>query len=317
MSEDLTERLLLRTRELAAAPPTPAARTAPLKLAGLAAGGAAMVTAGAVAAGAYMAAGDPTQYAAASFSGQPGGTQWEETVQSEETGQPEQMVQSVETAQSGDRAQRDGQPAGGTSADSFVAALRSRGWACPDLASMGFHVASATSRTYGGQPAVELRLSNGRHTATVLEQHTTAGGAGQQGAAPDTAIPVNPLTGHAASEDGFVALDGSRVAGSGAGNGRLWVKTSAPWSAIYQTASSTFTYVSDLPANVADDALAVLSAAERAWASSGGNQAGVSAAADAGSSAGITGREQMTERLQRGLRKIALQLDNMTGRSDR
>jgi hypothetical protein len=264
-----------------------------------------MVTAGAVAAGAYMAAGDPPQYAAASFSGQPGGTQPEETVQSEKTAQP------------GGRAQPDGQPAGGTSADSLVAALRSSGWACPDLASMGFHVASATSRTYGGQPAVELRLSDGRHTATVLEQHTTAGGDAQQGAAPDTPTPVNPLTGHAASEDGFVAVDGSLVAGSGAGNGRLWVKTSAPWSAIYQTAGSTFTYVSDLPANVADDALAVLSAAERAWAGSGGNQAGISASADARSSAGSAGSEQVTERLQRGLRRIALQLETMTGGSDR
>lgn len=242
-----------------------------------------MVTAGAVAAGAYLAAGDAPRYAAASLSGQAG------------SGQP-----------------------GGTSAESAVAALRSRGWACPDLASMGFHVASATTRTYAGQPAVELRLSNGRHTATVLEQHTTAGGdAGQQGAAPDSAVPVNPLTGHAASEDGFVALDGSLVAGAGAGNGRLWVKPSAPWSAIYQTARSTFTYVSDLPANVADDALAVLSAAEGAWARSGGNQAGVSAAADSRSSAGSAGSEQVTERLQRGLRKIALELDNMTGRSDR
>jgi hypothetical protein len=128
---------------------------------------------------------------------------------------------------------------------------------------------------------------------------------------------VNPLTGHAASEDGFVALDGSLTAGSGAGNDRLWVKTSAPWSAIYQTARSTFTYVSDLPANVADDALALLSAAERDWAArSGNNQAGVSAAADAPGSADSAGSEQVTERLQRGFRKMALQLDSMTRRSD-
>ncbi|MDQ4047743.1 MAG: hypothetical protein M3127_10320, partial [Actinomycetota bacterium] len=64
MSDDLTERLLLRTRELAAAPPAPAARTSQLRLAGLAAGGAVMVTAGAVAAGAYLAAGDAPRYAA-------------------------------------------------------------------------------------------------------------------------------------------------------------------------------------------------------------------------------------------------------------
>src|SRR5687768_10134203 len=201
VSDDLTERLLLRTRELAAAPPARASRTAPFKLAGLAAGGAAMVTAGAVAAGAYMAAGDPPQYAAASFSGESRDTlQSGDSAKAGETGQAALPLKATGGAPAGDAA-------GGTPTDALVASLRSRGWACPDLGSMGFHVVSATSKTYAGQAAVELRLSDGRHTATVLEQHTTAGGnAGLQGTAPDTA-PVNPLTGHAATEDGFVAVD--------------------------------------------------------------------------------------------------------------
>ncbi|MFJ5693447.1 hypothetical protein ACIP9X_06295 [Arthrobacter sp. NPDC093125] len=320
VSDDLTERLLLRTRELAAAPPAPASRTAPFKLAGLAAGGAAMVTAGAVAAGAYMAAGDPPQYAAASFSGESRDTlQSGDSAKAGETGQAGLPLKATGGAPAADAA-------GGTPTDALVASLRSRGWACPDLGSMGFHVVSAASKTYAGQAAVELRLSDGTHTATVLEQHTAAGGnAGLQGTAPDTA-PVNPLTGHAATEDGFVAVDEPIVAGSGTGDGRLWVKASPPWSAIYQTARSTFTYVSDLPANVADDALAVLSAADGAWSRSGGNhvrgedgvlEPGVSAAADFRPSAGSAGSEEVTERLQRGLRKMALQLDYMTGHSDR
>lgn len=321
VSDDLTERLLLRTRELAAAPSAPAARTAPFKLAGLAAGGAAMVTAGAVAAGAYMAAGDPPQYAAASFSGESRDTlQSGDSSKAGETGQAALPLKATGGATAGDAA-------GGTPTDALVASLRSRGWACPDLGSMGFHLVSAASKTYAGQAAVELRLSDGRHTATVLEQHTAAGdNAGLQGTAPETAVPVNPLTGHAATEDGFAAVDGPAVAGSGAGNGRLWVKASPPWSAIYQTARSTFTYVSDLPANVADDALAVLSAAGGAWGRSGGNhvrvedgvlEPGVSAAADSRTSASSAGSEEVTERLQRGLRKLALQLDYMTGHSDR
>ncbi len=321
VSDDLTERLLLRTRELAAAPPARAPRAAPFKLAGLAAGGAAMVTAGAVAAGAYMAAGDPPQYAAASFSGESRDrVQSGDSAKAGETGQAALPLEATGGAPAGNAA-------GGTPADSHVASLRSRGWACPDLASMGFHVVSATSKTYAGRATVELRLSDGRHTATVLEQHTTAAGdAGLQGTASDTGGPVNPLTGHAASEDGFVAVEEPPVPDSGAGNARLWVKASAPWSAIYQTGRSTFTYVSDLPANVADDALAVLSAADGAWSRGGGNhvpvedgawEPGVSAAADPGSSAGNPGSEEVTERLQRGLRKIALQLDHMTGHSDR
>jgi hypothetical protein len=316
VSDDLTERLLLRTRELAAAPPAPASRTAPIKLAGLAAGGAAMVTAGAVAAGAYMAAGDPPHYAVASFSGESRDTlQSGDSSKAGETGQAALPLKAT-----------GGATAGGTPTDSLVASLRSRGWACPDLGSMGFHVVSAASKIYAGRAAVELRLSDGRHTATVLEQHTAAGGnAGLQGTAPDTA-PVNPLTGHAATEDGFVAVDERAVVGPGAGNGRFWVKASPQWSAIYQTARSTFTYVSDLPANVADDALAVLSAAGGAGSRSGGNhvlvedgilEPGVSAGADSRTSASSAGSEEVTERLQRGLRKLALQLDYMTGHSDR
>jgi len=44
---------------------------------------------------------------------------------------------------------------------------------------------------------------------------------------------------------------------------------------------------------------------------------GVSAGADSRTSASSAGSEEVTERLQRGLRKLALQLDYMTGHSDR
>ena len=71
-SDELTARLLLRTRELAMAPAAPAPQPRPFRLAGLAAGGVAMAAAGAVIAGAYISAGEPRQYAAAAFSGQAG-----------------------------------------------------------------------------------------------------------------------------------------------------------------------------------------------------------------------------------------------------
>jgi hypothetical protein len=99
-----------------------------------------------------------------------------------------------------------------------------------------------------------------------------------------------------------------------AGAGRLWIKATAPWSAIYQAGKSTFTYVSDLPAHAADDAVAALAAAGRP-VSQVGLDHGV--AADSGPETRGSGDEladeSVVERLERGLRRLALHLDKMTG----
>jgi hypothetical protein len=251
-SDELTARLLLHTQQLAMAP-APVYRPSRMRLVGLA-GGVAVVAAGAVAAGAYTMAGEPRQYAAgtASLYGQSGHSP-------------------------------------GT--DSRLAALRSSGWTCPELRAMGFHLVSASTTVLAGQPTVELRLTDGQHTARILEQH--------QGA-PAALWPVNPLTGHPAGSDGYVAAD---LPGTTAG-GQVWVKAGQPWSAIYQTSRSTFTYVSDLPAS-ADDAVAMLAGA------GGAASPGLAAGTDAASgSAGAQGPAQETavDRVERGLRKIARQL---------
>ncbi len=251
-SEELTARLLLRTQQLAMAP-APVTRPSRMRLAGLA-GGVAVVAAGAVAAGAYAAAGEPRQYAAgaASLYGQSGHSP-------------------------------------GT--DSRLAALRSSGWTCPELRAMGFRLVSASTTVLAGQPTVELRLTDGQHTARILEQH--------QGSLADP-WPVNPLTGHPAGIDGYVPVDMP-----GAADGRVWVKAGSPWSAIYQTSGSTFTYVSDLPAAAADDAVAMLAGP--------GNMAGPGLAAGADAAGGAAATEgpvpeTAVERVERGLRKMARQL---------
>ena len=296
-SDELTARLLLRTRELAMAPAAPAPQPRPFRLAGLAAGGLAVAAAGAVIAGAYISAGEPRQYAAAAFSGQ--------------AGPSADAAGSGGTAAGGSPGAVSADPA----ADSTVAALRSHGWACPDLQAMGFHIVSATSKVYAGRPAVELRLSDGKHTATVLEQHS-APAAGSPEAPATPAEPVNPLTGHSAGRDGFVAVNAAGTAGTG----RLWIKAAAPWSAIYQTGRSTFTYVSDLPANAADDAVGALAVAggaagQGAAGQGGADQVGLDYGAGAASRPDTprSGDESVAERLERGLRKLALHLDKMTG----
>lgn len=142
---------------------------------------------------------------------------------------------------------------GSTLASGKVRELRSQGWICPDLSGAGFHLVSAKGNVVAGEPAMELRLSDGKNYATIIEQHSSPAGA-SPGMPTAVREPVNALTGHAASEDGFAQvtkLDGSKA-------GSLWVSSGTPQRAIYQVNGITFTYVSDLSQHHTDAALAAL-----------------------------------------------------------
>ena len=230
-SQDLTARLLQQTHVLAMAPCEPARdpyRTA--KVIALAAGGTA-AAAGVLAVSAFALAGDPLPMAADSAAAG--------------------FVQQPTQVPADGRELSAGQLAG----------LRSDGWVCPGLESIGFHVLSAKATTLDGRPVVEMELSDGQYHATVLEEH---------GGATPTA-------------DGSVSI-----------------RSSAPWTAVFQGSGRTLTYVSDLPADRADDALPVLQR--------------LSKLADSGVSAGLTpepgaavggpGAEPLGERLQRGMEKL-------------
>ena len=289
-SDDLTARLLLQTQQLAMAPAAAAPPPGALRLAGLA-GGVAVMAAGAVAAGAYLSAGEPPQYAAAAGSASVSGASGH-TGPGDGPGLDDLPVSGAA-----------GNGSAASEAESRLATLRSHGWACPDLKAMGFRIVSATATERGGQRAVELRLSDGRHMATILEQRSAAvPAAGQDPAASPTApdSPVNPLTGHPARLDGFVPV----AADGGDAGGRLWIKTAAPWSAIYQASGTTFTYVSDLPADAADDAVAALAAAGLA------THAGIVATARPEAGWDNPGAESILDRMGRGLRKMARQFPN-------
>lgn len=153
-------------------------------------------------------------------------------------------------------------PAGTLSAGQ-LAAFRSQGWTCPELHALGFHLMWARAGVIAGDEVLELRLTDGQHFATVLEQHAAAGGPGAAPAAPASpgaeVSPINVLTGHAAVADGFTrAEEGTPSAAPKTGNGALWVNPAPPYRAIYQTSAATYTYVSDLPAEQADDGVAAL-----------------------------------------------------------
>ena len=195
-SDDLTARLLARTQQLAAnQEPAPSQRLA-VKVLALTAGGTA-AAAGILAVSAFALAGDSLPVAQSAMNGN--------------------LVQHTAQLPADGRVLNVPQ----------LAALRSEGWVCPELESLGFHIDSANAVLLNGRPAVEMHLSDGRHYATIVEQHPT---------------------------------DANQISGQGAGHGtrKMLVSNLAPWMATVETPAAIFTVESDLPAEQADDAVPVL-----------------------------------------------------------
>lgn len=247
-SDDLTARLLARTQELAAMPPAdshpPASSRSAVRVLALAAGGS-MAAAGVLAAGAFAAAGDPL----------PGDATGHQAAPSH--------VSS--------RTHADGRQLTGEQ----LTQLRSEGWACPELGAMGFRLESARATVLNGQPAVELRLTDGTHHATVTEQR----------------IVPQAIAGQAtAGQEGA----GQEITSQDSGPLRVW--RSSPWSATYRTPGHTFLYESDLPAEEADDALPILQRL--------GTQTEEGVAAGIAAASPEAAEEPISTRLQRGVSRI-------------
>ncbi|RAX44942.1 anti-sigma factor [Arthrobacter sp. AQ5-06] len=237
-SEDLTARLLARTQLLAAAAePAPSSYRAARVLA-FAAGGTA-AAAGILAVSAFALAGDSLPVAQTAINGS--------------------LVQH--TAQL---------PADGRELSApQLLALRSEGWVCPELESLGFHVRSANAITLNGRPAVEMHLSDGRHYATIVEQH-----------------PAD--------------AERSSAQNNGENERKLLVSNLVPWTATVETTGGIFTVESDLPAEQADDAVPVLK--RLSVLAVEGINAGLSTALDASPVTAADGSP--AARLERGIRKL-------------
>ncbi|XAS66288.1 anti-sigma factor [Micrococcaceae bacterium Sec5.7] len=280
-SQDLTARLLARTQQLAMAQEQPmVAGLHPARMLVFTAGGAA-VAAGMVAVAAFAMAGEPVPVVA-----------------------PFASLAVLQQSTQGTAVSRN---LTGTQ----LTGLRTEGWACPELQAMGFHVISAQGTVVSGRPALKMRLSDGAHYATVLEQHLATRTPDNRSVADETAAsegspvsPINVLTGHPAVDDGFVAAPAAAGAlqdAPTADDGSLWIRTAAPWAAIYRASGTTFTYVSDLPPEQADDAVAVL---VHAGATAGEGLFAASQSSAAGPQPVPPGNDSISERLQRGLRRI-------------
>ncbi|KQN95139.1 hypothetical protein ASE96_02840 [Arthrobacter sp. Leaf69] len=170
-----------------------------------------------------------------------------------------------------------------------LSTLRSEGWTCPELRELGYHLVWARGGVLAGVNIVELRLTDGRHFAIILEQH---GSRPARSATPGDVshsspqAPVNVLTGRSAASDGFT----TETVPAG---GVLWVNHASPFAAIYESGDATFTYVSDQAAEQADDGLAALVRAGT-----------LSPGAAGGDGAGTGAGHNVTARLERGLGRI-------------
>ncbi|MGR0159410.1 hypothetical protein [Paenarthrobacter nitroguajacolicus] len=209
-SQDLAARLIQHTERLAnepvptyATPRYPRRRLGSLRVAGIVTGTLA-VSAGALAVSAYVIAGDqePEFLAGAGDVGALAGP-W--------TGSPAEAMVGP--------AFRAGSTVSLSPAQ--LETLRKDGWACPELAVMGFHVVSAQATTHNGNPAVEIRLESNGHYATIVEEHLPSG----------------------RSEPGRST------------SAQLSVTQGTPWKAVYTMPSAVISYASDLPAETADDAV--------------------------------------------------------------
>ena len=319
-SDDLTARLLARTAELArneppAAPPAAARDFRPsLRAAALFAGIVAAATA-LLGGSAYLMGGDRAPTA----SGAPAPVFLQRGLAA---GGSSAAIEAGAGAPTGWSltGEPDFTPAGALTGAQLTA-LRSEGWTCPELRDLGYHLVWARAGVLAGGNILELRLTDGRNFVTVLEQHSgeplraarhsgVPGQSGSPGGGPQAVppAPVNVLTGRPATSDGFTAAAVPAATdaagdGAGAGPGTLWVNPAAPFAAIYQTGDVTFTYVSDQPAEQADDGVAALVRAQAAATGPAGNGGpGQDQSAD-GAGANVAAR------LERGLGRILELLD--------
>ena len=181
-----------------------------------------------------------------------------------------------------------------------------QGWSCPELRELGYHLVWARAGVLAGEDVLELRLTDGRNFATILEQHGELARAARRAGsrAASRPVPVNVLTGHPATSDGFTAAAAPGVlrgaAAAGAGRRSLWVNHGPPFAAIYQSGDATFTYVSDQPSeHAADGVAALLGAAPGAAGSEVPDAAGWR-----GGAGGRSPGDNFAVRLERGLGRI-------------
>lgn len=133
-----------------------------------------------------------------------------------------------------------------------LAALRTHGWSCPELADLGLTLESATSIQVLGRPAVEMTFTGDGERIRLVEQHPLPG--------EDRQPVVNGVTGRPLAADGF------KVVGSQTGPA-VFSAGGHPGQMVVAAGNVTYTFDSSLPVKSltrAVDELALLESARLA-----------------------------------------------------
>lgn len=147
--------------------------------------------------------------------------------------------------------------------------LKLAGWSCPELKAMGFSLSSAQGFVLAGVPTLELILGNGSNTVRIYEQRQpeSRAAADAGGGASSGDAPVNAMTGHDASADGFQPLLSNGV--------QAWLHQGNPWQVVFRQNGATYTVSTDLSATALNRMTgAIASTGHPVEASAGGQQNG-------------------------------------------
>jgi anti-sigma factor RsiW len=118
--------------------------------------------------------------------------------------------------------------------------LRRSGWNCPQLAGLGYELASARTMTVAGEPAVRVALEGEDGSVVVTEQRR--GVERPEPAAPKAVravAPVNAVTGRSVAADGFRPINGM--------DRDMWLRAGPNWTVVLNSANVTYTVWSDAP----------------------------------------------------------------------
>ena len=127
--------------------------------------------------------------------------------------------------------------------------LRSHGWTCPELETVGMSLVAAHSGRVGGQPAVIMTLEGNGSTVTVYETRSDTG-------TPEPA--VDGISGHPVTEEGFVL----RNEGTSPGRPKVWLRPQRPDQAVVDSRRVTYSVAATEAGTVLDDAVSEISLTE-------------------------------------------------------
>jgi anti-sigma factor RsiW len=137
-----------------------------------------------------------------------------------------------------------------------LAQLRRSGWNCPQLAGLGYELASARTMTVAGEPAVRVELEGEDGSVVVTEQRR--GVERPEPAAPKAVravAPVNAVTGRSVAADGFRPINGM--------DRDMWLRAGPNWTVVLNSANVTYTVWSDAPLSDLPDMVGQVIIAEK------------------------------------------------------